>query len=77
VLAGADDDGIEAEKDAILGVGGSAPFPEGFGDDAEHGSAVEEVGSVAEDGQLEVADGGAAADQRGGVGALGGMGRHR
>ncbi len=77
VLTGAHDDGIEAEKDAVLRVGGSAFFPERFGDDAEHGSAVEEIVAVGEDGELEVADGGAAADGVGGVGALAGVGHYR
>src|SRR5207245_252426 len=54
VFAGADDDGVEAEQDAVLVVGRDALLPQGLGHDAEHGSAVEQVGAVGADGQLEV-----------------------
>jgi hypothetical protein len=50
--AGADDEGVEAEGDAVLVVAGNGAVPEGFGDDAEHGTAVEVAEAVGEDEQL-------------------------
>lgn len=68
--AGADDDGVGAEHDLVSRVGRGALFPERLGHHAEHGSTIEQIGAVAEDGQLEIAQGGTAADQ-----VMGGM-RH-
>ncbi len=53
---------------------GGALGPEGFGDDAEHGSAIEQVGSVGADGQFEVAEGAACAEQGRVVGSAGRVG---
>lgn len=64
-FSGADDDGVEAEEDAVLVVGGGTFVPECLGDDAEHGSAIEEVGSVGADGKLETAQVQAAAEELG------------
>ena len=59
----ADDEGVEAEEDAVLVVGGSAAAPEGLGNDAEHGTAVEEEGAVGAEGEFEVAEGVAGTDE--------------
>lgn len=53
---------IEAEEDVVVFVGARAAAPEGFGDDAEHGAAIEQECAVGADGELEVADGVTGAD---------------
>ena len=40
---------------AILGIGGKLLLPERFGNDAEHGSAIEVVEAVGNDGEFEIA----------------------
>ena len=55
MLAGAHDNRIQAEQDAVLLIGRSALLPERLGHHAEHGAAIELVSSIRADGQLEVA----------------------
>lgn len=45
-VMGADDGAVGAEEDAVLVVDGGTLLPEGLGDDAEHGTAVEAEGAV-------------------------------
>ena len=65
VSAGADDGGVEAEQDAIFLVGRHTLLPERFWNNAEHGSAIEQVGAIGADGQLEIAHGGTGTDEVG------------
>ena len=55
VIAGADGEGIHGEGQTVLRVGGDLFFPERFGNDAEHGSAIEIEGAVGEEGEFEIA----------------------
>jgi hypothetical protein len=71
----ADDEGVEAEEDAVLVVGRGAAAPERFGDDAEHGTAVEEEGAVGAESELERAEDAMGADQGVVAGACGGVRR--
>jgi hypothetical protein len=50
----ADDERVETEEDVVVLVGGRAAGPEGFGDDAEHGAAIEQEGAVGADGELDI-----------------------
>ncbi len=60
----ADDERVEAKEDAVLVIGRSAAAPERLGNYAEHGATVEEEGAVGAEGQFEVAEGMAGADER-------------
>ena len=63
VLTGTDNDGVEAKLDAVLRIRGCTLLPHGLGHHTEHGSAVEIIGAIGEDGQLEIAERGAGANQ--------------
>ncbi len=56
VFAGANDDRVQSQQNAVLLVGRRALLPERLGNHSEHGAAVEEIRPIAEDRQLEVAD---------------------
>ncbi len=70
LLACLDDDGVGAEQDAVLIVGRRALLPQGLGDDAEHGSAIEVVRAVAQNCELKLAKLRAPANQNVGIRAL-------
>ena len=55
MIAGADGQGIHGDVQTVLGIGGELFLPERFGNDAEHGAAVEIVESVGDDGEFEIA----------------------
>jgi hypothetical protein len=74
VQAGAHNDRVQAEEDAILRVSRGAYFPERFGNDTERNAAVGEIGALTGDRQLEVSQFVAAADGVDSIGALRRMG---
>ena len=55
-LAGAHEQRIQSRFEPVLLVGRDLLRPHGLRNDAEEGSAVEEVGSVGDDGEFEIAE---------------------
>src|SRR6185312_9126086 len=70
VLARADNDRVEPEQDAVLVVGWRALLPQGLGDHAEHGSAIEQIVSITKDSQLKVTERSACPHEVAGVGSF-------
>jgi hypothetical protein len=63
VPTGTDDAGVEAKSNAVLVVGGNTLLPEHLRNDAEHRSAVQQVGAVGAKGQFEISKSKATADE--------------
>ena len=55
LLAGAEQQGIERQRNGVALVRLDAFFPHDLGNDAEHGAAVHAIGAVGKDGEFKVA----------------------
>jgi hypothetical protein len=55
VFAGADDDRVQSEQNAVFFVSRRALLPERFGDDAKHRSTVKIVGAITQNRNFKIA----------------------